>query len=653
MFESVSGAINKANDLLGGGAGGDGTTGKPEFRRVGALSPADNVQQGSAGANAGGTPANAMNLKPPIEFIHFGKIHGDSSKYYEHEELQDTKDDVAKLGRALMFRNALEREALLLDGFISATKEVLQEYKDNRGLLGEVGAAAEKLFGSGAAEPSPDELDAFKDKVSAAGGKINASDISYQKIHQAGIDLNQARADYLAFTKKLDDFYLKPPSGGGAGLTSLPGAAKAAAMVRKIIFKMFDIYVGMFLALRREFEDDIEEQSYQMTLKAITDKQAPVFPVWFPIEEAAAPPAEEEKKEGGLLSGVSDAIGSAKEKIDDTKKDIKEFIEREADVPAPGDGCLDAAFAALFSAASGDDELKKKSKQAPDLIVQAFTDVLAIGTIPPFLQGVMRELTSSSSQFLQAIYVHIMKQGAAKDVTEEMLMEVGRKYLIDKIMGIIISMTSLDFLNSDAKAVNVQGMGVSGKDVTNKVSDTLNEEAGQHAEVILQLAVGQLAAKLNAVRADAEKNKSLTMEVFLGHTPHYLALMVRNTFFPIWDIIVEKVFGAIAGPLAGAASPIKSALGTAKDAASKAKDIADRANKVQDQLGKGVNLTNPDDLKKLAGNVMGGDDAASAAGGGSFPGGARIVPGKSKKIEKSEIEDAEKQTQSIEQYIVA
>ncbi|MFN7929752.1 MAG: hypothetical protein U0Y68_17770 [Blastocatellia bacterium] len=655
MFEAVGDVLNKANDLLGGGAGGGGTTGKPEFKRVGPLSTTDSTQQGSVGSNAGGTTANALNLKPPIEFIHFGRIHSDNSKFYEHDELKDEPGEEKKLGRAIMFRNALEREALLLDGFISATKEVLQEYQDNKGLLGDVGAAAEKLFGSGSSEPKPEELDAFKQKVSAAGGKINASEIAYEKIHQAGIDLNQTRADFQAFTKKLEEYYIKGAGGADAALTSLPAVAKNAAMVRKIIFKMYDIYVGIFLSLRREYEKPIEEQCYQITLKAITEIQCPTFAVWFAKQEnkAAAPAAP--KKSGGLLSPLTDAIDDAKQKVDDVKKDVNEFIGAEDDDsdPAPGDSFLSSVFSTLASSGGNDDQ-KKTGKQAADLVVQAFTDVLGLGQLPPFVGKILTEVSGANVEFLQAVYQKVLSQSAGQAISEDLLMAVGRQYLLHKIVNLIVSMTSLDFLNSSNKLVDVQGMGVSGQDLTNKAINMLDNEAGQHAEHILKIAVGELAPKLNAVRDEAAKNKALTMEILLGHLPHYLALMVRNTFFPIWDIIVDKVFGSIAGPLAGAASPIKQALGTGKDIAKQGQDIYNRVNNAQQQLASGINVLNPDELKKFGDNIMGNDaGAGDTAGGGSFPGGARVVPGKSKKIEKSEIDAAEAATQKIEAFITA
>jgi hypothetical protein len=155
----------------------------------------------------------------------------------------------------------------------------------------------------------------------------------------------------------------------------------------------------------------------------------------------------------------------------------------------------------------------------------------------------------------------------------------------------------------------------------------------------------------------AGKQNGITMEVFLARLPWLMALMMRNTFFPMWDLIVDKLFGTIAGPLGQAMSPVKSMLGEAKGVASKVKDIKDRASKAKDQLAKGVDEKNVGTFIK---DLTGGPPSASKAPDDDpatfWPWdqpktkdqyNKREQPGEGLAVTLSEIEAAEKQTTQL------
>jgi hypothetical protein len=643
MLDAVGGAIDKASSLLGGASGAAPTKGKAEFLQGEALGNIDDGAKGAVGPNVGGTKPNALDLPPLIEFVHYGRAHDDSSRSFP--------DKGDKQGRARMFRDALEREAVLLHGFISSCQTVLQEYQDNRGLLGEIGQAVDKLVGSGSTEPSPAELDAFKKAVETAGGSINKTEIKYPDIHKAGVDLHQARADFNAFAEKVKAHYLKPgESGPGAALTALPGVAKAALSVQKIIFKAFDIYLAMYLNARAEYEDGIEEASYKMTLKAIRETLAPTYPVWFPAPKPADKGDGTETKKS-KSDPLSSAIQDVKDKVDEAEKDVKGAIEDvigsvDESVPAPGDEQFEAAFAVLLSGGTkriGPGQTRER-KKAPDLVVAAFKDIA--GELPEFLVKPISEIAAANVEMLKAIYKKILKASAAAPISEELLLQTGREYLTQKVIAIVADLVPfLSILKSPDKLVDVQGMGVSGKQVGDKGASLLDDAVGKQLEIIIDLAVKQLGAKLAEAQKAAADQNAVTMEIFLGRLPWLYALMVRNTFFPIWDLLVEKVFGSIAGPLGSAMSPIKSFLGDAKAVVGEAKKIYDKVNKAKDQLAQGVNQDNVDEfIGGLTGDAASGGPGGGGQSGPSFPGGKREVEGKGLPVDKPQIDFVQRVT---------
>src|SRR5262245_1442098 len=158
MLDGVGDLVDKADSLLGGGPAPAATKGSPVFTKSGPLpSDGEPPEPLKLGLNAGGTDPNSASVWPPIEFIHFGHVHQDKPKLFRHELIPDASAKEKPKGRAIVFRNALEREAVLLQAYVTSCKAILQEYQSNRGTLGEVGQAVGKLFGSGESEPDPKE----------------------------------------------------------------------------------------------------------------------------------------------------------------------------------------------------------------------------------------------------------------------------------------------------------------------------------------------------------------------------------------------------------------------------------------------------------------------------------------------------------------
>src|SRR5262249_39936896 len=145
-----------------------------------------------------------------IEFIHFGHVHTDSSeKFAQESKVKDDQPLAAKraeVGRGVRFRAALQREALLIGGYVAQTHAALQDWKSSPGGLGQALEAAANLMsafggggGGGPSGPDPSDLNDYAEAVEKAVDPIAASPAEYPKVHAAGIALHQARADYAAY----------------------------------------------------------------------------------------------------------------------------------------------------------------------------------------------------------------------------------------------------------------------------------------------------------------------------------------------------------------------------------------------------------------------------------------------------------------------
>ena len=91
---------------------------------------------------------NAHNTYPIIEFIHYGYVHHTHTNLFPHDDFQDDKkDDSVTDGakpRAIQFRSALEREAILLATFMQCTQTVLDDARQERRRAGGTGQSAQR-----------------------------------------------------------------------------------------------------------------------------------------------------------------------------------------------------------------------------------------------------------------------------------------------------------------------------------------------------------------------------------------------------------------------------------------------------------------------------------------------------------------------------
>lgn len=590
-------ALDKAGSALGALAGAGGAAAAPskpaKYERDVPLSD-DAAKTGGA---AGPTPDGSGKPVPfdfgiPIEFIHYGQVHADLGKQFPHGKFPPSGKVVAPSGHAIMFRDGLERECILLFGFISSTKVILKEYLQDKGPLGDVGALVGGLLGGGPTAPKPDpsQLDSFIGKVKSTADKIKPASIKYPDTHEAGMTLHQARADYIAFCESLNSYYLKPPeSGGVAGavggaIASVPGVGNIIQVIQRFLFKMFDIYLGVYLELRKDHERLIEMASHQMTIDAIKGKYETfelVYPVWFPKTEEA------ESGGGGnnLLQPVTDAVDDVKKEVESIKDKIYDFAGA-SDKPkdTPGTSQMDAIFTAL----KGDkkDSAVPGPPTAADATIKALNTMLSdIGSLPKFLETPIKEVTAANIALLEDVFRRLMASKAAGKIEPADLLEGGRHYLTGMIAGLATKLIVGMLPGGSGGDFQIQGLSV--KEL---LGHHLDELLGKYTEPILKIAIGELAGQLEESRAKAEKEKAQTMEVLLGRLPWLIALMFRNTFFPVWNLVAKEIFGKVLGPLAGPLDSANSTLDKARDTVDDVEEKKRRAEKLKEVADEGANV---------------------------------------------------------------
>jgi hypothetical protein len=155
--------------------------------------------------------------------------------------------------------------------------------------------------------------------------------------------------------------------------------------------------------------------------------------------------------------------------------------------------------------------------------------------------------------------------------------------MLDKLVALV--MENIGFLQRAKEfAINVQGKSVSpGAALLESGKDELNDEVLRHMNVALQLTMGELVDKLEGARQQAVRENAIAMEVYLGMFPWLLALNFRNTFFPVWDLIMDNTYGKVSGPLGDVVKQAKDAMAEAKKKVDEGRETAMRLKKIKDR----------------------------------------------------------------------
>lgn len=609
------GLLDDASSMLDAATAGAKTSkaeAKPEFVLKDILSTPDISDVGPMGTSYNGQNDNPNPLDGGIttEFIHFGNVHPDTGKKFPHNKFDPANAQTPPEGHAIMFRDAVTRESITLSGFVSSTKLILKQVTENQGALAAVGDMASNLLGggSGKSKPDPTQLDTFLSDIENAIQTINKPAILYPEVHDAGKKLHETRATYTKFCETLNDFYCKPPDGNNpmdmaAGvIADVPGVGNIMATVQRFAFKMQDLYLAAYLELRKNHEKKIEQSAHDLTIEAIKGNFAehiPTYPIWFkkpepsPPEEAVNPPPN---NSNNLLQGVQDKVDETKKdaekKVDDVKKDVKEKADKVYDFlgangdpePTPGTASLGAIFGALKG--GGETKPNALPSASASLITGMDAAMTDIHGIPDFVKKVMTKINDANLGLLEEVYGRLMAKGCEAEIDSTLLLEAGRRHLSQKIVAIMGDLASGLLPGGDVGIKNP----VDGKQLSAQafIAKLIEDKLIHFVDPIIQITIGELAGEMEASRKKAQENKAQTMEVLLGRLPWLTALMFRNTFFPMWNLVVEKVFETISPQIAKVVKAVNGVFETGKNFVDSASDYQHRAEHVKDKAASGV-----------------------------------------------------------------
>lgn len=587
--------------------------------------------------------ASSVAVGKLIEFIHFGRVHRDAQKTFGGAK---PLDDSAALdlsavrdNRAVLYRAALEREAVLLAGFARSVEAALAEKDAKEGGMGDLLTAAADLVGgaggtAGAAASA--DMKPFVAKVEEAWKAINKPAVDYAGLHDAGKKLHVVRANLLGYLhqqlEKEKDKKAAAAEAPKGVLSSLPLVGELpipgvlgdiVGFMQKVTGKLHDVQVAMIFGLTIGMQPAIEAASEKISLDAIRRKRSPIYPIWYlppEVEEDASQPLAEldpgDVLSGNLLSSGpiadaaktgADAASSAINDATAKPMEIIDFLSQDVK-PAPGHPFLDEAFQIKVGA----DGIFGGSGELAKIAVTAFYNALT-DDVPSFLDGFVRDVLtyvfSVCIEFLRAVYRVLASMQTADPISTQQLVAAGSAHILTHLIDYVTEKLGLDELLGNLELpipdlpslpginwpVGNNDGALSVKPIIAALEAMLVEKVRPAIEPVVEYVMSGLAGRLNAQRMWAT-NTAMTMEVHLAQLPTELALMFRNLFGPLWSLLTDTIMGAISdalkevlGPASDALDMGKSALGSAtdfiSDAQKKAQEAQAYAKNVEDKAG--------------------------------------------------------------------
>ena len=251
------------------------------------------------------------------------------------------------------------------------------------------------------------------------------------------------------------------------------------------------------------------------------------------------------------------------------------------------------------------------------------------------------------------MYKALLKRDPSQAIDVEELKVAARKRLLDKLVNLLVSQVS--FLQqvrefAFAPEINQQKVvDMSPGNFEDRGENLLNEQFGKYLDPALDFAMSDLWKKLEGARSQAYQQNSMTMEIYLGMLPWMLALLFRDTFFPVWDLLVDKGMGFVNDKLGGVFHSMDAFRQSAQDGVDTARDALTKADKLSDAM-KDVNVsTDPstieDTRRKFSDAADARADRKKVAGPPplieTFPTKGRSSEGEGAKIGKSEYDEVQ------------
>lgn len=289
-----------------------------------------------------------------------------------------------------------------------------------------------------------------------------------------------------------------------------------------------------------------------------------------------------------------------KSSVEGYGKKVIDFFSVEAAEPAPGDSYLQQAFMVEPPPATPGAPIPPP-KELAALILNGFKAGLGANSLPGFIETIITEVTTVNNEFLREAYKKLMERPAVQPINDLEMYEAARRRMLDRLVAIV--MDKIELLQR-AKDFQIQAQGKSvapGAGLLDKGMDELNQEVLRRLNVALELTMGELVDKLEGLRQQCETNNALAMEAYLGIFPWMLALNFRNTFMPVWQLIMDNTFGKVAGPLGDVVLQARDAMNQAKSKVDDARTYGERIKRIKDRaMEQGVKVGDEDNTAGYA-----------------------------------------------------
>lgn len=644
VLDDAKQKIDELQKLLEGGpprAPIDFEKEKATFRRGKDLSTPDGGDpQAAAPPNAGDGPplSAAIKLGKRIEFIHYGCVHRDSAANFAGTDAVDDLDGALdatalKTSRAVAFRAALQREAILLACFAQSVERALDEKDTKEGSTSDLLEAAADLVG-GAAMGEKDtavaaDLQPFITRLNAVWRKLNKVSVGYADLHSAGRELHELRANLLKYLFELIDPNKSPPDPATPGLLSnlpfvgpipIPGVlGDVVGVMQKVTGKIYDVQMKLCFSLILAMHEPIENACSDLALEAMLQRRPPLYPVWYspakatddtfdgladkltedqdgdatPFANMASPlnvggvsGAAQNELNGAMNRYVNNPVSNAME----APLNVVDFLS-ETPKAAPGNAFLNEAFQASLGKGQGL-PVFKDSEALADLAVSSICTSI-VDEMPGFMEGIVGDIIKQvfriSVEFIRGVYGVLLTYPSVA-IDADALMAAGRKHLLVQLMDLVTKEFWVDdFLKSDTARFTIPALPVtpaginwptgtqlSLEPLVYELKRILAEQIQPYLEPVLDVATSGLAARLTAARSWAGTD-SVTMEVHLGQLPVEIALLFRNLFGPLWDFITDTVMGWLSDQIAKVLGPVADGLGMGGDMLTKVEDSIAKA----------------------------------------------------------------------------
>ncbi|MBW2525494.1 MAG: hypothetical protein JRI23_15010 [Deltaproteobacteria bacterium] len=630
--------------------------------------------------------ASTLSVGKRIEFIHFGQVHRDWARSFHHDQAihDGAAIDLSTLvgARAICFRAALEREAMLLAGFARGTQAALAEKKEEEGAMADLLTAAADLVGGAMGTTQTAvaaDLEPFLEKIDQdAWTPINTIDISYAGLHTAGIKLHEVRVNLRKYLRDQVEAQNKGSSDDKGLLSDLPFIGEitipgflgeAVGFMQKVTGKLHDVQTALIFELVLAMQIPIEKACLQASLDQIRKRTSPIYPTWFVAPEEGdsgedKPFADYQqgdviqgdlKKIGALddiNQGIKDGVADANQAINEAVApgmEIYDFLSKPVE-PAPGSPYL----AEIFGAQKVKDGPFVGSAGLSKVAVATFGRAMGAGEVPGFMQGFvsdfLAEVFGVCTEFMRAVYEKLCCLKPLEVVQSAELVKAGREHLLFKLIDYALEKSGLTEMLEDFEikipeppmvpaGFNWPSEPMRPDPLIALLKAKLSDELGPYLDPVVEYAMSGLAERLNAQRAWAGP-RALTMEVHLAQMPAELAVMFRNLFGPLWEFLTDTLMGAINDVMGEVLGPMAEGVGLAKEglgfvtgaiadakkkaaqAQAYAKNVEDKVGALMDELSDvSIGTGDTSDIGKIMGAA---DDLADAVGADPFadgPGG--------------------------------